>query len=81
MRGPPASGDLASRLPAASRSFAARRYGPKPFIDDLDNIVYPSPATHTILTQLKAGDTLYQAGELPKTLRVSKIRYELPEIL
>ena len=27
----------------------------------------PTPATHAILTQLKAGDTVHQAGELPKT--------------
>ena len=30
--------------------------------------VHPSPATHAILAQLKAGETVYQAGELPKTL-------------
>ena len=35
----------------------------------------PTPATHAILAQLKAGETVYQAGELPKTLRVSKILY------
>ena len=29
--------------------------------------VDPTPATHAILTQLKAGDTEHQAGELPKT--------------
>ena len=28
----------------------------------------PSPATHAILAQLKAGETVYQPGELPKTL-------------
>ena len=27
----------------------------------------PTPATHAILAQLKAGETVYQAGELPKT--------------
>ena len=30
--------------------------------------VHPTPATHAILTVLKAGETVYQAGELPKTL-------------
>ena len=40
---------------------------------------YPSPATPAILAQLKAGETVYQAGELPKTLRVSKIHYEPPQ--
>ena len=40
--------------------------------------VLPSPATHAILTVLKAGETVYQAGELPGTLRVSKIHYEPP---
>ena len=39
----------------------------------------PSPATHAILAQLKAGETVYQAGELPKTLRVPKIDYEPPK--
>ena len=33
----------------------------------------PSPATHAILAQLKAGETVYQADELLKTLRVSKL--------
>ena len=28
---------------------------------------FPTPATHAILTQLKAGGTVHQAGELPKT--------------
>ena len=28
----------------------------------------PAPATHAILTQLKAGETVYQADKLPKTL-------------
>ena len=32
----------------------------------------PTPATHAILANLKAGETVYQAGELSKTLRVSK---------
>ena len=41
--------------------------------------VEPSPATHAILAQLKAGETVYQTGELPKTLRVSKIDYEPPK--
>ena len=39
----------------------------------------PSPGTHAILTVLKAGETVYQAGELPKTLRVSKIQYGPPK--
>ena len=38
--------------------------------------VAPSSATHAILTLLKAGETVHQAGELPKTLRVSEIHYE-----
>ena len=38
----------------------------------------PTPATHVILAQLKAGETVYQAGELPKTRRVSKIDYGPP---
>ena len=29
-------------------------------------MVGPTPSTHAILTQLKAGDTVHQAGELPK---------------
>ena len=29
--------------------------------------VRPTPATRAILTQLKAGDEVHQAGELPKT--------------
>ena len=37
-----------------------------------------TPATHAILAQLKAGETVHQAGKLPKTLRVSKIHYEPP---
>ena len=41
--------------------------------------VRPSPATHAILAVLKAGETVYQAGELPKTLRVSKTHCELPK--
>ena len=28
---------------------------------------------------MKAGETVHQAGELPKTLRVSKIHYEPPK--
>ena len=28
----------------------------------------PTPATYSILTGLKAGETVYQTGELPKTL-------------
>ena len=36
----------------------------------------PSPATHAILAQLKAGETVHQAGELPKTLRVFKMHNE-----
>ena len=39
----------------------------------------PQPRRDHVLAQLKAGETVYQAGELPKTLRVSKIRYEPPE--
>ena len=39
--------------------------------------VEPSPATHAILAQLKAGETVYQAGELPKTFRVSNIHLSL----
>ena len=39
----------------------------------------PTPATHVILAQLKAGETVYQAGELPKTRRVSKIDHEPPK--
>ena len=38
-----------------------------------------TPATHAILAQLKAGETVYQAGELPKTLGVSKRDYEPPK--
>ena len=38
----------------------------------------PTPATHVIFAQLKAGETVYQAGELPETLRVSKIHYDPP---
>ena len=30
--------------------------------------VRPTPATHAILTVLKAGETVYQADALPKTL-------------
>ena len=45
----------------------------------MGRIVHPSPATHAILAQLKAGETVYQTGELPKTLRVSKIDYEPPK--
>ena len=30
--------------------------------------VIPTPATHSTWTGLKAGETLYQAGELPKPL-------------
>ena len=41
--------------------------------------VLPTPATHAISAQLKAGETVFQAGELPKTLRVSKIHYEPPK--
>ena len=39
----------------------------------------PSPATHANLAQLKSGETVHQVGELPKTLRVSKIHYEPPK--
>ena len=38
----------------------------------------PQPSDH-VLAQLKAGETVYQAGELPETLRVSKIDYEPPK--
>ena len=41
--------------------------------------VVPTPATQDILAQLKAGETVYQADELPQTLRVSKIHYESPK--
>ena len=34
--------------------------------EDHRGICTAIPATHAILTQLKAGDTLHQAGELPK---------------
>ena len=46
------------------------------FVPGIRYTVAPSPATHAILAQLKAGETVYLAGELPKTLRVSKIDYE-----
>ena len=42
----------------------------------------PPQPTRFILAQLKAGETVYQAGELPKvlkTLRLSKIQYEPPK--
>ena len=42
-------------------------------------LVYPSPATHAILAQLKAGETVSQTGELPETLRVPKLHYEPPQ--
>ena len=45
----------------------------------LRDTVHPSPATHAISAQLKAGETVYQAGELPETLRVPKIHYEPPK--
>ena len=45
------------------------------------SLVNPTPATHAFLAQLKAGEPLYQAGELPKTLRVSKIHYEPPKTM
>ena len=32
--------------------------------------VLASPATHAILAQLKAGETVYQTGELTKTLKL-----------
>ena len=35
-------------------------------IVDLKHAVMLTPAPHAILTQLTAGDTVYQAGELPK---------------
>ena len=31
--------------------------------------VYPSPATRAIFTCLKAGETVYRTGELPKSLK------------
>ena len=37
-------------------------------------VVKPSPATQAILAVLKVGDTVYQAGGLPNTLKVSNIR-------
>ena len=33
-----------------------------------DEAAQPSPATHAILTVLKAGETVYEADKLPKTL-------------
>ena len=33
----------------------------------LEMTVEPTPATHAISTHLKAGDTVHEAGELPKT--------------
>ena len=41
--------------------------------------VEPTPATDVILAQFKAGETVYQAGELPKTFRGYKIHYEPPK--
>ena len=33
---------------------------------ELNTMDLPTPATHAILAQLKAGETVHQAGELPK---------------
>ena len=44
-----------------------------------EDTAWPTPATHAILAQLKAGETVYQAGELPATLRVSEVHYEPPK--
>ena len=44
-----------------------------PFLRLRDLRAMPTPATHAILAQLKAGEIVYQAGELPETLRVYKI--------
>ena len=41
--------------------------GPTPVPSPVPTAVPPTPATHAILTRLKAGDTVHQAGELPKT--------------
>ena len=38
----------------------------------------PQPSDH-VLAQWKAGEIVYQAGELPKALRVSKTHYEIPK--
>ena len=38
----------------------------------------PPPSDH-VLAQLKAGETVYQTGELPETLRVSNIHCEPPK--
>ena len=38
----------------------------------------PQPSDH-VLAQLKAGETVYQTGELPEILRVSEIHYEPPQ--
>ena len=40
-----------------------------------DAAVPLTPATHTILAQLKAGETVYQAGEPPKKFKVSNLKY------
>ena len=40
-----------------------------------ETAVEPTPATHAILAQVKAGETVHEAGELPKTLKVSKLLY------
>ena len=42
---------------AAKTAFQGRWFGGRQ--------VAPSPATHAILARLKAGETVYQAGELP----------------
>ena len=36
--------------------------------------VLPTPATHAVLAQFKAGETVYQAGELPKTLTTNNLK-------
>ena len=48
-------------------------YDSKPFA----HTAIPTSATHAILAQLKAGETVHQAGELPKTPRFAKIHYEV----
>ena len=44
-------------------------------LEHADAEVAATPGTHAIFAQLKAGETVYQTGELPKTFRVSKLHY------
>ena len=39
------------------------------FVSVRSELVFPSPATHAILAQLKAGETVYQPGELPEAFK------------